>query len=200
MDSIAIPLEPATWVDEHGDYLYRFALARVGAPEAAEDLVQQTLLAALVARHSFQGLAGERTWLTAILKRKVADWLGAELRRSIREEHLPDERADTAFTRGGHWRKHPGEWSPEAPGRELHRAEFQSTLARCLGKLPSRLRDAFVLKYVDEGTTGEVCRNIGATSTNLAVMLHRARMRLWQCLTVNWFEEDPETLAEGRKR
>jgi RNA polymerase sigma-70 factor (ECF subfamily) len=185
-------------VDAHGDSLYRFALARVGDPESAEELVQQALLAALAARHAFRGRSSERTWLTAILKRKVADWLREAVRRRAREEPMPDKAADALFTRGGRWRKKPDEWSADDPGREMNRAEFRAALAGCLGKLPARLRQAFILRHVDEESADDIRQAVGATATNLAVMLHRARVRLWRCLTVNWFGEDPETPPEGR--
>lgn len=190
-------LAPETWVDRHGDYLYRFALARVADPGAAEELVQQGLVTALAARHTFRGRASERTWLTAILKRKVADWLRAAVRRRAREEPLPDKAADGLFTRAGGWRRRPDEWAPDNPGRETTRAEFRAALAGCLDRLPARLRQAFVLRHVDEEGTDVVRRAVGATAANLAVMLHRARVRLWRCLTVRWFGEDP---AEGDAR
>src|SRR5262249_55627616 len=70
-----VATDPGGWVERHGDYLYRFAAAAVRHRQAAEDLVQETLLAAWRGRTGFAGGASERTWLTAILKRKVVDWL-----------------------------------------------------------------------------------------------------------------------------
>ena len=66
---------PREWVDRHGDFLYRFAMARVRRADVAEDLVQETLLAAWRGRARFAGRSSERTWLTSILKRKAIDWL-----------------------------------------------------------------------------------------------------------------------------
>ena len=150
-------LDPETWVATHGDYLYRFALARARDPEVAEELVQDALLAALTARHAFRGQCSERSWLTAILKRKAIDWLRAEVCKRVRHEPLPDKWADAQFTRGGKWKKKPDEWSAD-----------------------------------------DVCEAVGASSTNLWVMLHRARLRLWRCLSVNWFGEEPGTPSDGR--
>ena len=64
---------PLEWLENHGDVLYRMALVRVGKPDLAEDLVQETLLAAWQARDSFAGKSSESTWLVAILKRKIID-------------------------------------------------------------------------------------------------------------------------------
>ncbi len=198
--SITTPrLDPAMWVDLHGDHLYRFALARVCDQETAQELVQQALLAALTARHLFRGHSSERTWLTAILKRKVADSLRTAVRRRVRQELDLDKAMGSRFTRNGKWKQKPGEWSSDDPGQELNRAEFRKTLDGCLSKLPTRLRQVFVLKYMDEEAVDDIRKTTGVTATNLAVMLHRARLRLWQCLTVNWFGEEPMTPSEGGK-
>ena len=190
-------LDPASWVDRHGDYLYQFALARVGHPDSAEDIVQQALVAALSARHSFRGHSSERTWLTAILKRKVTDWLRQAVRQRAFHETPPDEWMNTQFTRFGAWKQKPDEWSSDNPGKELFRAEFRETLAGCLARLPARLRDVFVLRHVDDGSADEIRDAMGVSATNLAVMLHRARLRLWHCLTLHWFGEDPGRLSES---
>ena len=191
-------LDPSSWVDAHGDYLYRFSLARVKNVEVAEELVQETLLAALSARHSFRGRSSERSWLTAILKRKIVDWLRQTVRRRATQEALPDFATEAFFTHRGKWKNKPDDWSSDDPGREMSRAEFRQILSECLGKLPTRLRHAFILRHVDERSTDEVCKAIGSSATNLWVMLHRSRLRLWRCLTVNWFREDPDASSEAR--
>jgi RNA polymerase sigma-70 factor (ECF subfamily) len=187
-------LDPRQWLDRHGDHLYRFALARVRTLSVAEDLVQETLLAAWQARAGFAGQASERSWLTAILKRKVVDWV----RRRVRERAVesPPEDAEEAtfepFDRTGHWKKSPKNWGRGDPAEHLDRAEFWATLHACLGKLPPRLHDVFVLRYLDEQSGEQVCRDLGLTPTNFWVMLHRARLRMCWCLSMNWFGEAPK--------
>ena len=67
-------LNPASWVDKYADYLFNYAVVRVSDAEIAKDLVQETFLAALKSAKNYQGAASERTWLIAILKRKVIDY------------------------------------------------------------------------------------------------------------------------------
>ena len=47
--------DPETWVATHGDVLFRYARSRLGDATAAEDIVQETFLAALSARREFTG-------------------------------------------------------------------------------------------------------------------------------------------------
>ena len=67
--------EPALWLEQHGDALFAYALGRTRNRATAEDLVQDTLLAAFASRDAFKGGSAERTWLIGILKHKVIDCL-----------------------------------------------------------------------------------------------------------------------------
>jgi RNA polymerase sigma-70 factor (ECF subfamily) len=179
--------DPATWLDTHGDSLYRFALQRVRDPATAEDLVQETLLAAWHARDKFAGKSAERTWLIAILKNKLID----HLRRSRREAPLPDadlgdEVVDTMFAEhDGHWARTPAAWSK--PDDALEQAEFWKILQACLEALPARHAQAFNLSEIDGLSTDQLCKVLEVQPSNVWVMLHRARLRLRECLELRWF-------------
>jgi RNA polymerase sigma-70 factor (ECF subfamily) len=180
-------LDPARWVDEHGDYLYRYALARLRQREAAEDLVQETFLAALRSRQRFTGKASERTWLVSILKHKIIDQLWRKQRElPVSSLAAADRWADELFDERGAWRQPPGRWLAD-PGAALEQAEFWTVFGRCLEKLPPRLARAFTLRQVEELNSHNVCKILDISATNLWTMLHRARLRLLRCLEVNWF-------------
>jgi RNA polymerase sigma-70 factor (ECF subfamily) len=182
--------DPAGWVDAHGDALYRFALMRVRDPATAEDLVQDTLLAALRARDSYTGAAAERTWLIAILKNKITD----HFRRSTRETALPDvenpdEVIDALFRESNdHWVQPPSAWGD--PDRALEQAGFWKVFEDCFASLPARQAQAFALTEFDGQSGDELCKNLSISSSNLWVLLHRARMRLRECLEQHWFEAE----------
>jgi RNA polymerase sigma-70 factor (ECF subfamily) len=179
--------DPARWVDVHGDYLFRYALCRLRQREVAEDLIQETFLAALRGRDRFAGASSERTWLVGILKRKLVD----HLRRKGREQPVTDlttvdRWAEALFDERGNWKKKPGKW-PADPSAALEKQEFWEIFTACLGKLPERLANAFTLRAVDEVDSQEVCKVLNVSANNLWVMLHRARLGLWRCLEINWF-------------
>jgi RNA polymerase sigma-70 factor (ECF subfamily) len=183
--------DPERWVEEHGDCLYRYALIRVRKPEVAEDLVQETLCAAVKNYGSFGGKSSERTWLCGILKNKICD----HFRKLGREtcftdmEFLEDELSHK-FVPQGFWNHDLGplEWKPEADV-VMHRSEFWDTFRNCLAKLPQRVADVFMLREMDEMETVQICDTLKVSPNNLWVMLHRARMALRECLEVNWFKE-----------
>lgn len=180
--------EPAAWVDEYGDYLYRFALGKVRHPVTAEDLVQETFLAALRARKNFQGRSSTKTWLIAILKHKIVD----HLRRKNRENPTEDmdaftESADAFFDRKGGWRRWPRKWGLN-PMKIYEQKEFLNVLYRCLSELPPRPANVFMLREVDGLSTAEICKELGISTTNTWTILHRARMQLRRCLEINWLD------------
>jgi RNA polymerase sigma-70 factor (ECF subfamily) len=175
--------EPALWLERHGDALYAFALARVRNRVAAEDLVQETLLAAYAGREGFRGDAAERTWLTGILRHKVLDFL----RRRDREVPLPPDMdafadiEDTCFDARGHWQVEVRDWARPERAHELD--ELRRVLNECIAALPERLGALFLLREVDGMETGALLEALEISSANnLWVMLSRARMRLRACL------------------
>lgn len=184
--------DPEKWVEEHGDYLFRCALLRVRDQVIAEDLVQETLLAALQARERFQGESSERSWMVGILKHKIID----RFRKDIREHPVEDPEEMTAlpdehetFDADGHWRLDrtaPMDW-PDHPGAVLERKQFWESLRGCLGKLPPKMAQVFTLRELDELESDAICSMLHISSSNLCVLIHRARKQLRQCLEVNFF-------------
>jgi RNA polymerase sigma-70 factor (ECF subfamily) len=183
------------WVDDHGDFLFGFALSRVRDRSLAEDLVQETLLAAIQSRNSFEARASERTWLCGILKHKIIDYF----RKSSREVGLSPEEADmTSYdylfqSEGpakGHWtaESKPTVWQTD-PEKVLEHSEFRGILSHCLGELPTRIANVFVLREMDGYDATEVCGFLNISPSNLWVMMHRARLHLRRCIDVNWFKK-----------
>lgn len=181
--------DPTTWVEEHGDALYRFAILRVKDTNVAEDLVQETFLAALRGIDGFKGGSSLRTWLVGILKHKIIDHfrkgtpeiLSSDL--ATMEEETEAERLDRADQR----RKTPSVWRGD-PDNLLENKEFWGVFVSCLDGLPETHRRAFSLREIDGVKGEEICKILNITSTNLWVILHRARGKLRKCLDNNWFK------------
>ena len=182
--------DPESWVDHYGDFLYRFALSRVRDPAVAEDLVQETFLAALRAREGFKGRSAGRTWLIAILKHKIVDYIRKKFREPPTDkiETLIDM-MDADFNDGGKWQVRPHKWVIN-PGKIYEQKEFFDVLYHCLAELPGRLAEAFMLREMDGLSTAEVCKALDITATNSWVMLYRARMSLRRCLENKWLGEE----------
>jgi RNA polymerase sigma-70 factor (ECF subfamily) len=184
------------WVDQHGDCLFRYAKFRLRDASVAEDIVQETLLSALQAYHTFAGRGSERTWLVGILKHKVTDHF-RRLHKETPVSQLEDEAFDheELFRHEGEWKEHwvaeraPTDWQAN-PAELLEQGEFWEVFAGCLSPLPSRIGSAFTLREVDGYTSEEICEILSITANNLWVMLHRARMHLRRCLELNWFKRE----------
>jgi RNA polymerase sigma-70 factor (ECF subfamily) len=176
------------WLEDHGDALYSYALARIRDLHVAEDLVQETLLAGLAAVTGFMGWSAERTWLTGILKHKLVDHLRRALRERLPQSDGPDG-LDELFDRHGHWRVPPSNWSAD-PQALAERTEFRLVLAQCLSRLPARMAQAFWLHDAESVETAELCRQLNVTPANVWALLHRARTGLRKCLGIHWFDGD----------
>lgn len=169
-------------------YLLRYASLQLRDRAAAEDAVQEALVAALAAAGSFGGKSALRTWLTGILKHKIID----AIRRRGREQPADDADAaaldrdlDGQFDARGHWVEPPAGWRD--PDGSLENRQFMAALEKCLATLPPRTAQAFLMREHLGMETAEICKELGLTSTNCWVMLHRARMALRACLETGWF-------------
>lgn len=168
-------------------YLLRFAGLQLRDAAAAEDAVQEALLAALTGQASFAGRANLRTWLTGILKHKIVD----VIRRQAKEAPLAEEAGedleelDGLFDRAGHWAERPAGWAD--PDGALEQAQFFRALEACLARLPARTAQCFMMREHLGLETGEICKELAITPTNCWVMLYRARMTLRECLQQTWF-------------
>ncbi|HMS41745.1 MAG TPA: sigma-70 family RNA polymerase sigma factor [Pyrinomonadaceae bacterium] len=187
--------DATVWVERHGDYLFAFALSRVRDEFLAEDLVQETLLAAMQTRQNFQEKSSEKTWLCGILKHKIID----HFRKSCRETELTDEEADMSsydylFRDEGVWKGHwttqarPIVWN-ENPEKCLEHTEFRGILSHCLGELPERVANCFTMREIDGFDSAEICMILGISPNNFWVMMHRARLHLRRCIDFNWFRK-----------
>jgi RNA polymerase sigma-70 factor (TIGR02943 family) len=184
-------LDPAHWVQDHGDCLYRFALIRVSRQDEAEDLVQDTLLAALKSRSSFAGRSTVRTWLLGIMKNKLIDRLRKKHRTVLAADAAAgDEWLDQLYDRSGHWSFRPRECDVE-PALLLQRQEFWSAFETCRRRLPDRLGEVLSLRLLDDVPAEQICQALGISATNLWTLLHRARVRLWRCLEQKGFGTNP---------
>ena len=168
--------------------MYRYALFRLNEPTVAEDIVQETLLAAITARHSFSGGATERTWLLGIMKHKIVDYIRKNQRQPLvyTEPAEIAELSEDVFDTLGQWKSNISSWSH--PDKSLEREQFWPILKNCIANLPPQLAQTFVLREIDGLTSEEICEELEISSANnLWVMLSRARMRLRNCLDAHWF-------------
>jgi RNA polymerase sigma-70 factor (TIGR02943 family) len=177
---------------EHRLYLLRYARLQLRNDAWAEDAVSETLLAALTKPHSFGNRSQLKTWLVGILKHKVIDIL----RQRQREVSLASDDGDGSeelealvFKTDGHFMNEPADWGN--PEQELNSRQFFAVLETCAEKLPPTMARVFLMREWLELPSEEICKELQLTATNLYVQLHRARLRLRECLELNWFGHRP---------
>ena len=180
--------DPTEWVDLYGDMLLSYALARISDRGTAEDLVQETFLAAWKSRNNYAGKSRFSTWLISILRNKITD----HYRSNPHTKSLPINEAengsteDPTFGKRGKWNKGPKSWSV-SPEELVENREFWKTVALCLGDMPAHLAYVFRLRELKAANTKEICTLLEISSANVSVRLHRARLLLRQCLETKWF-------------
>ncbi|SEB20964.1 sigma-70 family RNA polymerase sigma factor [Pedobacter hartonius] len=180
--------DPATWVEQYADYLYRFAFSRLRNEEIARDLIQDTFLAALQQVSRFEGKSSEKTWLTGILKNKIADFYRRQASKSITEIRTAEIELQNFFDAdNGHWNM---QHSPKAFGLDdndpMLLKELGGILNDCLKKLPALWLSVFSMKHMDDLTSEKICIELKLTGSNFWVIMHRTKLNLRACLQKHW--------------
>lgn len=177
--------------------MVRFATLQLNDRDLAEDAVQDALVSALRNAGSFAGRAALKTWVFAILKNRIIDvvrqrsrivYTGSLVREDEDGDALPD-----LFDRRGHWKpdERPADWG--VPDLALQDDHFWRVFEACLDGLPARQGRVFMMREFVGLEAGEICAEAGISTSNLHVLLHRARLRLRECLENKWFDGGCET-------
>lgn len=188
--STADATDPTQWLEAHGDYLFRYAKKHLRNDSAAEDMVQETLLAAYQARDQFSGNSSHRTWLAAILNHKIADFVRKHSRETPFAENIqnndedPDELSARIFDKRGGWLVPERTWGN--PDATFEQSKFFEALALCFENLSPKLAATFSLRELSGLSIEEICETLKISSSNCSVILYRARMVLKECLETNW--------------
>ena len=180
-------LNPEKWVPLYADYLFNYTISRINNHDQAKDLVQDTFFAALNAKDNFQGKASERTWLISILKRKIIDYY-----RKINSAKGKAEVKMNFYSDGeneGDWieERVPTDWNAEVE-KNIENDELTIALEKCINNLPEKYAMVFRMKTIQQFETEEICKELEITSSNLWVIIHRARTQLRKCMEDNWFK------------
>ena len=184
----------ASRCNSHRGYLLRVAVLQLRDNDVAEDVVQDTLLAALQGAGGFSGKSSLKTWLTGILKHKIVDVIRRKGRQPVLasfDEECQIDDLDALFDESGHWENPPADWGN--PESALSQQQFFDVMQMCLEKLPPNTARVFMMREVMDLTSEEICKELSITSTNLWVILYRARVALRQCLEQNWFASTGRT-------
>lgn len=179
-------LNPDKWVDLYADYLFNYAVSRVSDAETAKDLVQETFFAGLNSAKNYKGDAAERTWLIAILKRKVID--------HYRKTNSKKGKAEVRINYNSN-SDSEGDWLEEQvadpysklENNAMENKELGLAIQECISKLPKKQSLVFTMKTVQGIGTEDICNELGINPSNLWVMIHRARTALMGCLNQNWY-------------
>lgn len=177
-----------TTLAAHRAYLERIAQLELRDRALAEDCVADVLTLAYEKRASFEGRSSLKTWLTAILKNRMVDLLRKQWREQPLEQAGEDgdeDQLDRLFDSTGHYLDKPVDAGD--PAELAQQDAFLVAVQRCVDKLPKRIGQLFVLREVFGSDTGELCKDLQITASNVWVQLYRARMMLRTCLEQGGF-------------
>lgn len=171
--------------------LLKLAMLQLRNRSWAEDVVSETMIAAIESAKGFAGRAKLRTWVVGILRHKIVD----QLRRQWREVSIEAGREDgngdaleALYNEAGSRVAEPLDWGD--PELALMQEEFVVVLQQCLEHLPDTQGRAFLMREWLGYETAEICKTLGITANHCNVLLFRARLRLRECIESNWVQQN----------
>ncbi|CAM3091997.1 sigma-70 family RNA polymerase sigma factor [Flavobacterium frigoris] len=178
------------WVNQFSDELYSWAFFKTSSKEVAEDLVQDTFLAAFHKIDSFQGKSQPKTWLFSILNNKVIDYYRLSARTTKKNFSLTEtsgyELSDGLFNSYGCWKTNDinAVWDQEQ--ELLDNPDFNTIMEKCMDDLPQKWKLAVTSKYLSEKKTEAICQELEITTSNYWQIVHRSKLLLKKCLELKW--------------
>lgn len=178
------------WVNAFSDDLYSWALYKTSSKETAEDLVQDTFMAAYHNIDGFKGKSQPKTWLFSILNNKIIDFYRKNAKVKKHEfkidERIGFQLTDDLFNDSNNWKtkKIDPIWDDEK--ELLDNPHFNSIMANCIDDLPEKWKIAITAKYITNEKTDKICQDLEITVSNYWQIVHRAKLLLKKCLETNW--------------
>jgi len=178
------------WVHLYSDGLYSWALTKVSSVEMAEDLVQETFMAAFATFDKFENKSKPKTWLFSILNHKIIDHYRKKNNAHQSLDQLTELKAtqytDSLFDKNGNWNSMEinSLWASEP--HLLDDPIFNNALKLCMANLPEKWSNAIHAKYLLEKKPDEICHELELSTTNYWQILHRAKLLLKKCIENRW--------------
>ena len=171
------------------EQMLKFALLQLRDKDLAEDVVQEALTKAYQHAASFKGVAALKTWFFAILKNQIIDLLKYRQRVVTVSEVSDEDDPNAFFDQEGHWDRSrflPSTW--EEPQEQAYKNEFWIIFEACLDHLPAQQARVFMMREYFDMQSEQICQECDLSTSNLHVLLYRARLQLQACLSHHWFD------------
>jgi RNA polymerase sigma-70 factor (ECF subfamily) len=190
-DGQGLHLTDPKFLTELRGMMLKFARLQLSDEALAEDAVQEALIGALKNAAHFERRSALKTWVFGILKHKIADILRKRQRyveaSSLLKEDQEDDNMEQLFNDHGHWHTYerPANWG--LPQEAVKQDHFWRIFETCLHALPENQARLFMMREFIQMEADEICHSLDISTSNLHVMLYRARLRLRECLENKWF-------------
>ncbi|MGJ8591736.1 MAG: sigma-70 family RNA polymerase sigma factor [Aquaticitalea sp.] len=178
------------WVHEYNDALFSWAFYKTSSRETAEDLVQDTFLAAYHKFDSFKGNSQPKTWLFSILNNKVIDYYRLSAKTTKKTISMSEDKGyeitEGFFDANENWKNRSINPIWKQNEELLDNPEFNSVLQNCMNNLPENWNFAITSKYLTDRKADEICQDLNITVSNYWQIVHRAKLFLKNCLELKW--------------
>ena len=176
------------WVNTYTEELLSWTVRKISNTENAKDIVQDTFLAVAKGIDKFQEDSNPKTWIYSILNNKISDYYRKKYRQDTKVDY---DMFSAFFTDSGEWNSEnqPQTWQNEDKNL-LDDLEFIEILEYCKEHLPNKFNAVINMKYYSDKKPKEICKELNISTTNMWQMMHRAKLKLRDCIETAWFKNN----------
>lgn len=160
----------------HGSMLY--LATRIVGDKIADEVVQEAWVSVMRALPKFEGRSQLKTWILTIVSNEAKTRLRKE-NRQVSLEALTDDGLTNRFDDSGHWSFPAVQWTNDTPDALLSEAALENCLNQAIQELPDLQGATLTLKEQQGFSLKEICNILEVSESNVRVLLHRARNRMF---------------------
>lgn len=165
----------------HSSMMY-LAQSLVGM-KLADEVVQESWFSVLKSLPKFERRSSLKTWIQRIVANEAKSRLRKENRMtSLDAMTAEDPEMVSRFDDSGHWQIHPVQWDADSPDELLSSEELKACMELLLSSLPELQSATLNLREQQGYSLKEICNILEVSESNVRVLLHRARNRLFRCV------------------
>ena len=187
----------------------KYLATSIAGEKIADEVVQEAWFSAMRAINRFEGRSSLKTWLLRIVANEAKTRLRKEKRMTSLEAMTEeDSEFSGRFDDSGHWLASPSQWDADSPDALLATDELKACMDELVSELPDMQGATLNLRERQGYSLKEICNILDVSESNVRVLLHRARVRLFRCieqldcefLGPGWQCAMIETLPTGEER
>jgi len=165
-----------------------YVASSIAGDAIADEVIQEAWMSVMRGLPKFEGRSSLKSWVMRIVSNEAKTRRRKESRSVSLEQMEESWSTDPRFTSAGHWQVSSNDWEGDSPDMLMQAEELQNCIKKHVNLLPDNQQAALMLRESGQYSLDEICNILEVSSSNVRVLLHRARDKVMQ--VIDHFERE----------